>query len=396
MVDIREFIFGPWRAISVLAVTQILAWGTIYYPIVLTAPIMAADRGWSKTFTMAGFSTGLLIAGLASRQVGILIDRHGGHRVMPAGSLMGGIGLVGLTLAGTPVLYFITWAVLGVAMAVSLYDPAFATIGRIFGGAARRPITMLTVVGGLASTMSWPSTHALIDSVGWQNTYFLYAALLVFVAAPLHCWALPRRHAEVEPRSPSQPRDASVLPPDGPPFALVSAGFAAFAFVLSGLSAHLLALFQGLGLTADSAVIIGAVIGPSQVVARIGEFLIGREVHPLRVVRGVLALLILAFAMLGAFGVSIATAAVFAVAYGLTNGLMTIARGTLPLALFGPTNYGRLIGRIARPLLIMQATAPFLLAFVAERQSDMITLALVAAVTIVSLACFSSFQRPNA
>src|SRR5205807_6833319 len=144
---------------------------------VLTMPLIAQAHGWSLAFAMAGFSLGLLAAGIAASFVGTRIDRHGGHWVMPAGSLIGAVGLVGLAYAADPLSYFAVWIVLGLAMSASLYDPAFATLGRIFGAAARRPITALTLAGGFASTVSWPATHFLIGACGWRGTYLVYAAL---------------------------------------------------------------------------------------------------------------------------------------------------------------------------------------------------------------------------
>src|SRR5260370_32545392 len=138
MASFREVIAGPWRAVPVLGVTQIVAWCPIFYPPVLTVPLIAAERGWSATFAMSGFSLALLTAGLVSPRVGLLIDRHGGHRVMPVGSLLAALGLLLLVYADHPVAYLAVWMLLGVAIAASLYDPAFATLGRIFGAAARR------------------------------------------------------------------------------------------------------------------------------------------------------------------------------------------------------------------------------------------------------------------
>src|SRR4029077_5923911 len=224
-----------------------------------TVPLIAAERGWSMTFAMGGFSLALLTAGLASPRVGLLIDRHGGHRVMSVGSLLGALGLVLIVLADHPVAYLAVWMLLGVAISASLYDPAFATLGRIFGAAARRPITALTLAGGFASTVSWPATHVLIDLWGWRGTYLVYAALLAFVAAPLHAFVLPRQRADHDARPESgQPVPAAGLPPRGWPFARVAAAFAAYAFVPSGLSAHLLAIFGRSGIDAGSVVAIGA------------------------------------------------------------------------------------------------------------------------------------------
>ena len=166
MIAARDFINGPWRAVPVLGVTQILSWGTIFYTPVLIVPLIAADRGWSISFAMGGFSVGLLIAGLVAPYVGHSIDRFGGHVVMTIGSLVAALGLFLIARASNPVAYYAVWMVLGVAMAANLYDSAFATLGRIFGVGARRPITALTLAGGFASTVSWPVTHLLIERIG--------------------------------------------------------------------------------------------------------------------------------------------------------------------------------------------------------------------------------------
>jgi hypothetical protein len=177
-------------------------------------------------------------------------------------------------------------------------------------------------------------------------------------------------------------------------FALVATAFAAYAFVPSGLAAHLLAMFQRFGLEAGTVVAIGALFGPSQVAARLIEFLFARNVHPLVIARFAVCVLVLAFVGLAAFGLSVAAAAMFAVMFGAANGLITIARGTVPLALFGASGYGRLIGRIAGPFLIIQAMAPLVLAAVAERQSDAVALALTAACALVALVCLMLIRRP--
>jgi hypothetical protein len=395
MPTLRDLIAGPWRAVLVLGVTQILAWGAIFYPPVLTVPLIAADRGWSITFAMAGFSLALFTAGLVSPRVGLLIDRYGGHRVMPAGSLIGALGLAGLVYADHPAAYLAVWMVLGVAIASSLYDPAFSTLGRIFGAAARRPITALTLAGGFASTVSWPATHLLIQSVGWRGTYLTYAALLTLVAAPLHAFALPRTRAEPQPRPDGQlPAPSAVLPPHGWAFLLVAAAFAAYAFVPSGLSAHLLAIFGRAGIDAATVVTIGTLFGPAQVGARICELAFARRVHPLDVARFAVGLLLVGFALVALFGLPVAIAATFMLMFGVANGLITIARGAVPLALFGAAGYGHLMGRIGGPFLVMQAIAPLVLAFVAERASDPAVLAVVAGFALVSFIGLMAIRRP--
>jgi predicted MFS family arabinose efflux permease len=396
MISARDLAFGPWRAIPVLGVTQILSWGTIFYTPVLIVPLIAQDRGWTISFAMGGFSVGLLAAGLAAPTVGRLIDRFGGHVVMTIGSLIGALGLVLIVQAANRAAYLGVWVVLGIAMAANLYDSAFATLGRIFGAGARQPITALTLIGGFASTVSWPATHFLLEAVGWRGTYLVYAVLLACLSAPLHALALPRsRHEADLPASSDKPAPPKVLPPHGLTFILVASAFACYAFVPSGLSAHLLAIFGRSGIDAATVVWIGAMFGPAQVGARLIEFTFGRNLHPLWVVRFALGVLLCAFAMLLLLGISTPLAAAFALLFGGANGLVTITRGAVPLALFGASGYGRLMGRLAGPFLLMQAAAPLVMAFVVERTTDSAALAVAAGFAAVALVCFVLIRRPS-
>jgi MFS family permease len=395
MTSAREFIDGPWRAVPVLGITQILTWGTIFYTPVLIVPLIAAERGWSISFAMGGFSIGLLVAGLVAPYVGRSIDRFGGHVVMALGSLTGALGLFLITSAAHPVAYYAVWMVLGVAMAANLYDAAFSTLGRIFGIGARRPITALTLAGGFASTVSWPMTHLLLERVDWRGTYLIYAALLAFVAAPLHALALPRTRYQSDIAAPdTQSAPVKVLPPYGLPFILVASAFASYAFVPSGLAAHLLAIFAREGIGSATVVWIGALFGPAQVGARLIEFAFVRNLHPLWIARFALTTFLCAFLMLVLLGVSTATAAAFALMFGGANGLITITRGAVPLALFGASGYGRLMGRLAGPFLLMQAAAPFIMAYMIERTSDFGALSLAAGFASVALICFILIRRP--
>jgi len=381
----------------VLGVTEILSWGALFYPPVLTVPLIAQDHGWTRSFAMGGFSASLFVGGLVSRYVGATIDRLGGHVVMPFGSLIGAAGLVCLVTAQSAPAYFAAWMVLGIAMACSLYDPAFASLGRIFGAAARSPITTLTLAGGFASTVGWPATQYLIDTVGWRGCYLVYAALLALVAAPLHAFALPRQHAEraAPATPPAAIKPATLLPAHGLAFLLVATGFAAYAFVPSALSAQLLAIFARLGLAPATVVGIGMLFGPAQVLARIGELSFARRLHPLWIARFAVGLLVAAFALLALFSFSAVLAAIFAVMYGMANGLLTIARGTVPLTLFGAAGYGRLVGRIGGPFLVVQAIAPVAVTYVAERFSDAIGLSMVAVFAAAALVCFAVIRAPN-
>ncbi len=398
MHKLRDLVFGPGRAVSVLSLTQILAWGILIYPPVLILPHLAADRGWSLAFAMAGFSIGLVTSGMLSPTVGHLIDRHGGNIVMSLGALAGALGLVLLTLADQRPAYLACWLLIGAAMSSTLYDPAFATLTRIFGSSARRQITFVTFAGGFASTVGWPATHLLLQHLGWRGTYLVFAAVLAFVVAPLHAFALPRTVAVAPlPVAGSHPTALPAAPmlPEGWPFMLLVAAFALHAFILSGVTSNLLAMLQRGGMDAATVVAVGALFGPAQVAARLVDFMLAGRTHPLWIARGAVALMAFAFAMLSFAGASPLVAALFAIAFGAANGVMTIARGALPLLMFGPTGYGRVIGRIARPALFVQALAPFVVASAVERFSDRAVLEMGIVGALLALGCFLAIRPPG-
>lgn len=393
---ISNFFFGPSRAVVVLAITQVLAWGILIYPPVLTMPQLTAAHGWSLAFGMAGFSLGLIVSGLLSPTACGLIDRRGGGGVMGAGALAGAAGLAGLAFADEPLGYFACWILLGAAMSASLYDAAFATLTTVFGATARRQITFVTFAGGFASTVGWPATHLLLGELGWRGTYLVFAAVFVFVIAPLHYFALPpaRHHATI-PIASDGAEPPAHLASSGRPFLLLAAAFAIYAFILSGLTSNLLAMLQRSGLSAAQVVAIGALFGPAQVAARFADFIFARRTNPLWIARVAVAVVALGLTMLAFAGVSLPLAAAFAICFGAANGVITIARGALPLAMFGPVGYGRVLGRIARPALIVQALAPFAVATVIERFSDQAALEGGIVACLVVLGCFLALHPPR-
>jgi MFS family permease len=398
MHRLRDLVFGPGRAVSVLSLTEILAWGILIYPPVLILPHLTADRGWSLAFGMAGFSIGLVTSGMLSPTVGHLIDRHGGNIVMSLGALAGALGLALLTVADQRPAYLACWLLIGAAMSSTLYDPAFATLTRIFGSSARRQITFVTFAGGFASTVGWPATHLLLEHLGWRGTYLTFAAVLAFVVAPLNAFALPRT-AAVAPLpavgSSSTALPAAPMRPEGWPFILLAAAFALHAFILSGVTSNLLAMLQRGGMDAATVVAVGALFGPAQVASRLADFMLAGRTHPLWIARGAVALMAFAFFMLSFFGASPAVAALFAIAFGAANGVMTIARGALPLLMFGASGYGRVIGRIARPALFVQALAPFVVASAVERFSDRTVLEMGIVGALLALGCFLAIRPPR-
>lgn len=361
--------------VSCVGVAQILAWGTSYYLLAVLAGPIAADTGWPLTWVMGALSIGLLVSGLVSPRVGHVIDRRGGRPVLAASAVLLGIGLLGVGVAPSLPVFIAAWVVVGIGMGAGLYDPAFSTLGRLYGENARPAITQVTLFGGFASTVCWPLTAFLAEQLGWRGTCLVYAAVHVAVVLPLYVLGLPRE--------PDRAAGASASPSAASPkgslrsdqriaFILLAAGFTLAYLTMTVIAVHLLTLLQAKGLALAAAVGLGALIGPSQVGGRILEMTFGKKTHPLwsLLVSAVLVALGLALLL-----VSPAVAAASIVLYGMGSGIRSIARGTVPLALFGREGYAILMGRLAMPSLLATAAAPLFGAWLLDRFGPDATLA---------------------
>jgi len=383
------------RVVGVLGVTQILGWGSTYYlPAVLGAPI-ADHTGWPLAAVVGGLSWAMIVAGIAAPRVGRTIDRYGGRWVLAASSLILASGLAILGAAGNLATYYAAWTCLGLGMASGLYDAAFSTIGRLLGAAARPSITGLTLIAGFASTVAWPAITLLEQWLGWRGTCFLLAGLHAGVGTALHLLFLPSVPPAAPAATPPAPGRRRLLAGIDRRFLLLTTAFTLFAFVATTLSVHILELVRALGLDAVAAVAVGMVIGPAQVAARLVEFTFGRSLHPVWTARCGMALNLLGIAMLAIVS-GPATAVVATAFYGAGNGILTIARGTLPLALFGAEGYGARMGLMARPGLVAQALAPIALAPVLEHFGPLAFIGCCVVLALGALLAFALLRPPAA
>jgi MFS family permease len=365
---------APWGGVIALGLTQITSWGSLYYLFALLMQPLQRELQIDKTWIVGAFSVALLLSGLQAPKVGAWIDRHGGRAPMVAGSLLAVAGLLLLSQVGSAWQLYAVWALLGVAMAMTLYEPAFAVITRAFPRDYRKAITVLTLFGGLASTVFWPLTQALIDGLGWRHAVQVLAAINLLVCVPLHLWLLPG--AQPAPQRPvgasaggasaaSAVRShslAEVL--RDPRFHLLAAAFTANVLVFSALAVHLIAMLQTKGMSAAEAAALGAMIGPMQVLGRLLEISIGRRFSAQAVGVVAMSLLPLSLLLLALFDLPAAGFLLFALLYGTGNGVMTIVRGALPADLWGAANYGAVNGALAAPALIAKAAGPLVAALV--------------------------------
>jgi len=341
--------------ILALGTTQTLAWASSYYlPAILADPI-ARDLGVSSNWIFAAFSASLVISALLGPRVGRQIDLVGGRQVLSISNLTlaAGLALLGCSYS-IPVLV-IAWLLLGIGMAFGLYDAAFGALGRIHGDAARRSITGITLIAGFASTVGWPLTAWGLETIGWRNTCFAWAAAHIVIGLPLNFFMLPlvkgakaAKAAAATSVKPHIPIDRTMI--------LLAFAFAAAWTVTGAMAAHLPRILEAAGATTLQAVSAGALIGPAQVFARIVEASLLSRYHPLLSTRLACLTHPIGAAIVAVAGGAASSA--FAIFHGTGNGILTIARGTLPLAIFGPQNYGYRLGIIGAPARMAQAAAP--------------------------------------
>jgi MFS family permease len=354
---------GRVTVVAALGTTQTVAWASSYYmPAILGAPIAGALHLPTSVF-FGLFSGALLLSAVIGPSVGRLIDRHGGRHLLASSNLVIAAGLLILADAHSIAGLVVAWTVLGVGIGMGLYDPAFATLTRLYGRDARSAITGITLIAGFASTIGWPLTAVFLDIFGWRAACLIWAGLNMLLAAPVNWLAIPRHGAPAAQRQATTETAATAPPRAAMP--ILAFFFAATWFVQGAMAAHLPGLLQAAGASSTAAIAAASLVGPAQVGARIVEFGLLRSFHPISSARLASALHPIGAAFLVAFGAPGIIA--FALLHGAGNGMITIAKGTLPLALFGPGEYGLRSGLLSAPARMLQAAAPFLFGLLLDR-----------------------------
>ncbi|MBV8736306.1 MAG: MFS transporter [Alphaproteobacteria bacterium] len=366
--------------VAALGVTQTIAWASSYYmPAILGAPIAAALHLPSSVF-FGLFSAALLLSAIIGPSVGRMIDRHGGRGVLAASNLMIAAGLIILATAHGIIGLAIAWTALGIGIAMGLYDPAFATLTWLYGREARAAITGITLIAGFASTIGWPLSAMFLHAWGWRAACLAWGGINLLLAAPLNWLMIP--HYGTSAALPQAVMDSPEPEPPRAAMPILDFFFAATWFVQGAMAAHLPELLRAAGASATAAVAAAALVGPAQVAARIIEFGLLRAFHPLSSARIASVLHPIGAASLILFGAPGIVA--FALLHGAGNGMITIAKGTLPLALFGPRGYGLRSGTLSVPARVLQSAAPFLFGVLLDRVG-------IAAIGLSAALCLSAF-----
>ncbi|MDB5602544.1 MAG: transporter [Xanthobacteraceae bacterium] len=376
--------------VSALGVTQILAWGSTFYLLAVLAPAIVSETGWSLDGVIAGVSVGMLVAGLVSPRIGRVIGERGGRSVLALGAGLIAIGMVLLATTQNFAWYLMAWIFIGGGMGAGLYDAAFATLGSIYGQQSRSAIAAVTLFGGFASTVCWPVSAYLVEHLGWRGACFTYAAVHALVALPVFLLALPGRSFIVPPGSMKASGPVALEPHEILVFALLAAVVTIGAAILSMVGTLILQLLQARGMELAAAVALGMLIGPAAVGARVVEMFAGHQYHPIWTLIAS-AVLVAAGTLLLLFGFPVVALAI--VLYAGGSGIGSIARGTVPLALFGAARYPALAGRLGRPIMIAMAASPFVGATAFRLGGADWTFALLAALALINVGLVAVLWR---
>lgn len=360
-------------SVNALGLTQITAWGTSYYCLGVLAKPIVAETGWAVSTVFLGFSIALLVMGFISTWVGKLIDRIGARWVMSIGTVVISAGLLWLSQVRDQTSYFIAWAVVGVGMRCALYDAAFAALVQVVPSRGRRAISYLTLYGAYASTIFWVIGHYLNQAYGWRDALIIFAAINLAICLPLNWLGLSRR----EPEAAAEKAAASAgTSPDGPVLEgrLRTVGIVLFAlimslngFVFGVVSLQLVPLLESAGLAAAAAVWVASLKGHGQFAGRLVEIFFGKNLKAMTVARIAIGVLPAALILLMLAQGSLVQLIVFTLLLGASQGVITIVRGALPLALFGTKGYGAVLGLIATPILFVNAFSPTVFALIVDQ-----------------------------
>jgi MFS family permease len=371
--------------VSTLGITQTLAWGSTYYLAAVFADPISDTLHLPHAWFFGIFSASLLLSGLLGPLAGRMIDKHGGRDVLAATNLVFAAGLVCLSFASGIFSLTFAWALIGIGMGFGLYEAAFATAAGLYGREARNAITGITLFAGFASTVGWPTSALFIEHFGWRGACIAWAVLHLVIGLPMNRLLIPKT-APQAPETTPQPKAA----PSGIPWTMIvlAAVFGATWCVSTALAAHLPRLLEAMGSTPAMAILAASLVGPAQVAARLVEFTLLQGLSPMISARLATGLHPIGAVLLALFGPVMAVP--FVLLHGAGNGMLTIARGTLPLALFGPAGYGLRTGILSAPARILQGGAPLLFGLVLDGSGPRIALLLTGSLTCLSfLALFT-------
>lgn len=385
-----------------LGITMTIGYGTIYYPFAIIGPEIARDFGWTDSFVFGVFSIALLASAAAAPVSGRMMDRFGPRSVLVVGSLLTALALTTFAQVGTRTSFVLAVLASECISTMVLYEAGFAALTAMHGLDARRHATQVTLFGGFASTIFWPLIQWLLGFTDWRGVLLVLAAINLLIALPIHCLlpsprrtggqgALRAAMSAVEPGLLAENRRSR-------PFLLMALAFACGGFLMSAVHTSFFLLLEAMGRSAALAATAGAILGPMQVAARLAEMLSGGRlpaaivglISNVAMLVGV-ALLVIAAGIAGPLPVIL-----FALSFGVGQGLSFVARAVLPARLFGTGAYGRITGNLASIRLIFTAAGPFLTALCLDRFGIGAAFAMLGTMAVIGVAAACALSLVDA
>ena len=396
----QSFSWRSAQTVAVLAVTQLIGWGTSFDMLGVMGRIIAPDLGLPNEIAFAGLTLMMIVSAFAGPVTGRWLARYGAARVLASASVAFAVGLTLLAMTHGVVLYAIAWVVIGIGGALGLSAPCYAAVVEREGGNAKRIIAILLLFTGLSATIFWPVLTALSDTFGWRNTYLICAALQILICLPLHLLALPKPMT-----APSSSADAQqAAPPISPQrqrkaFLLIAVITTLSTFVTFGIAPSLLEIFRQAGASPAFALQLGSARGFIAISARFVDMLLGKRGNPLLSAAIGIGLMLASFLILLAIGPSMPLLISFTLLYSFGSGVMTVARALLPLAFFSSRDFGRQSARLSMPQNFANAAAPVIYTAILDHAGSgavILTCAVLAGVALVLVGVLGRLARGDA
>jgi len=392
----KFFISGTIKSVLGLGVTTTIGYGTLYYSITIMSEELAREFLWSKSFIFAILSLGILLGGLIAPIVGKTLDKHGARNIMSVGSVLCAVGLFSLSFIETKLDYILAILFLESVSVLVLYEAAFVAFSQLAGVKARLPIIQITLMAGFASTIFWPLISYLLTIISWREVYQILALFHVFIALPIHFYIL-KPNLKVDNKDLKEETFTDCICLEGKSrkksFILLAIAFSLIAIPVTAMQTQFLALFKGFGIEAATAVALGAIIGPSQVVARVIDMVFSKKSTPMVTAVVSTAIMTLGLMILLFSGYDYIYALLFVILYGAGQGLTDIVRGTLPLYLYGKDGYGKTIGGLNLFRLIVTSMVPFGFAVILETFGAFISVCFLIVVITIAVILLRVIQK---
>jgi MFS family permease len=392
---IKHTVFRRTMIAGSMGVTQLIAFGTSLYLLAILANPIALSTGWSLPWIAGGMSVGLLASAAVAPWVGEQIARNGGRKILAGSAVLFAAGLAVIGLSQSLPIYIFGWVLMGLGMASGLYDSVFSTLGRVFGDKTRPMISIIVILGGFASTVFWLAGGLLLDTVGWRIVCFAYAACHIVINVPIFLIAVPIRLPDDESQTTHRTR-FHLSDYTDPKFLLLTFLFMLEVLIATTMGVHLINLLGMMGHSLATAIAIAALLGPSQIAGRLIEITVGSRILPATAT--ILALIVIIIGLVSMALISGVTTAAM-VLYGAGIGVLSVARGTLPLTLFKQEFYPVVMGQIARPIALTQAAAPTLGAFMLVNLSasgSLLVLAGISGLALLAAVLLRGIQKQSA